>query len=194
MLTFYEKYNRNIYSQNGEDGIIEECLKRIKPMAGWIGKGYAAEFGAPTWEFCSNTAYLSDQGWTVKMFDLNPQDSRIEKIEITADNVNEKIGSPEVLSIDCDGPDYHIWKAYEGKPAIVITEINSSIPPTVDEIPGPKGSSFKSMMELAIGKGYFLVAHTGNLVLVRNEYKDLFPEMTGNPIRDHELYFNKSFL
>lgn len=194
MLEFAKKYGGNVYSQFGEDLIIEECIRRIKPMAGWMGRGYAVEFGAPSWEFCSNTAYLAEQGWLVKMLDLNPQDSRIEKAEITPGNVNEKVGAPELLSIDCDGPDFHIWKAYKGNPAIVVIEINSSIPPTVDEIPGPRGASFKSMVELGLSKDYFLVCHTANCVFVRNEYRDMFPEITGDPIKDYQLYFNTSHL
>lgn len=191
MLTFLEKYKSpGKYSQNSEHGIITECLRRINPE---VKTG--CEFGAPNFYYCSNLAQLSEEGWDIKMFDIDENiDARIKQAKITPENVNELVGDVTILSIDCDNDDYHIWKAYKYKPAIVIIEINSSIPPTVDEIPGNRGASFKSMTELAINKGYSIVAHTGNLILVWNKHKHFFPELTGYPIRDHELYFNKSFL
>jgi len=38
---FYNVYQKNIHSQNGEDGIVEELLKRLN-----IESGYVCEFGA----------------------------------------------------------------------------------------------------------------------------------------------------
>lgn len=192
MLTFAEKYKNNgKYSQFGEQGIIDECLRRIKPD---IKKAF--EFGAPTFEFCSNTAHLYDLGWSVQMFDINhPTDARIEQAEITPENVNHYINGPvSVLSIDTDGQCYPIWKAYTGRPDIVIIEVNSSIPPTVDEIPGDRGASYKSMVELGLRKGYFVVTHTGNIIFCLTKYKHLFPDITGNPVKDYQLYFNTMHL
>lgn len=188
MLTFASKYGCNVYSQFGEDGIIDEAIRRIKPEV-----KTCIEFGGADGYYCSNTRHLIDQGWTGKMYDMHPGHPSVEKKEITPENVND-IGDCTVLSIDTDNNDYHIWKAYKFKPAIVIIEINSSVDPMVDMIPGEHGASFKSMVELAINKGYFLLAHTGNCIFVWNKYKHLFPEIKGYPIKDHELYFNKSHL
>ena len=188
MLTFAQKYSKNVYSQNGEDGIIEELINRIQPTI-----LTAVEFGAPNWTWCSNTAYLADKGWLVKMYDINPEDPRIEKKEITPQNVNE-IGSPTVLSMDCDGPDYYIWKAYNGSPDIVVIEINSSYQPNVYIVPGKSGASYMAMVMLGISKGYELICHTGNLIFVKKYLMDKFPEIIGNPIKDHRLYFNRSWL
>ena len=33
---FYNTYARDVYSQNGEDGIIEEILKRLDIKNGWV--------------------------------------------------------------------------------------------------------------------------------------------------------------
>jgi hypothetical protein len=33
---FYKTYAKNIYSQNGEDEIIEELLKRLNINNGWV--------------------------------------------------------------------------------------------------------------------------------------------------------------
>jgi hypothetical protein len=190
MLTFAAKYARNVYSQNGEDGIIEECINRIQPFF-----KTAVEIGAPSWNFCSNTAYLYDKGWNVEMYDINPNDSRIIALEVTPENVFHTCFTlPDVLSIDIDNNDYHIWKALNYQAPIVIIEINSSIPPNIDEIPGDRGASYKSMVELGIDKGYFLLCHTGNLIFILNKYKELFPEVTGDGLSNYHDYFNTSFL
>lgn len=193
MLTFYEKYNRNIYSQNGEDGIIDEIFYRLRhhlsePLT-------AVEFGAPSWDYCSNTAALASKKFTIRMFDINENpDPRIELKKITPDNVNDIFECPDVLSIDVDNDDYHIWKAYRGKPAIVIIEINSSILPPAEVVPGDHGASFMAMLKLGISKGYFLVCHTGNMIFVDKDHSNLFPEINWDPVINHERYFNKSFL
>ncbi len=188
MLTFAAKYARNVHSQNGEDGIIEECISRIMPDI-----HTAVEIGAPTWNFCSNTAYLAEKGWDVTMYDIFPNDPRVINKEITPENINQ-IGNPTVLSIDIDNNDYHVWKAYDKNPVIGIIEINSSIPSNIDMIPGDRGASYKSMVELGLSKGYFLLCHTGNCLFILNKYRDLFPEIIGDGLSNSELYFNKSFL
>ena len=50
---FYEQYNYNIYSQNGEDGVIEELLNRLNITNGWV-----CEFGAWDGIHLSNTFNL----------------------------------------------------------------------------------------------------------------------------------------
>ena len=50
---FYKKYAKNVYSQNGEDGIVEELLKRLNIENGWV-----CEFGAWDGKHLSNTFNL----------------------------------------------------------------------------------------------------------------------------------------
>lgn len=176
---FKDRYGCNVYSQNGEDGIIEEVLKRI-PL-----KGVAVEFGGADGYFCSNTAVLREKGWKVYMYDLTSITELVQVKSITPENVNE-LPECDLLSIDIDGNDYSVWKAYKGKPAIVIIEINSSLNPDVWLFSHSEGASFKAMNELAESKGYFLLCHTGNCVYVLNEYKDLFP--------DADKHFDRSWL
>lgn len=189
MLTFVSKYAKNIYSQQGEDCIIEECLKRIKPKL-----KSAVEFGGADGTYCSNTAALRDKGWTVNMYDLQGNDYVIAKA-ITPDNVNH-LPDCSILSIDIDGNDYNVWKAYNGSPDIVVIEINSSIAPDqgrpVSDL--SHGTAYKPMVELGIHKGYFLLCHTGNLIFIKDEYRKLFPEVIGDGIGNYELYFNRSWL
>src|SRR5688500_15964013 len=112
MLDFLNKYAKNVtYSQNGEEGILIKCLKRMK-----IKTGHAVEVGANNGYWCSNTALLHKEGWTVKMvegdFNLwkecdanwkdNPkvscQFSMVDKYKVNA----FVDGKCDVLSIDTD--------------------------------------------------------------------------------------------
>lgn len=171
MKTFVKKYGFNVTSQNGENGIIAEVLRRIQ-----ITGGVAIEFGAPTKEYCSNIFPL-DENWNKMYFDTNPQEHGIVISEVTPENVND-LPNCDVLSIDIDGNDFNVWKAYKGKPAIVVIEINSSLDPYIEFFHPSRGSSFITMNRLAEDKGYFLLCHTGNCIYVLNENKFLFPEIT----------------
>ena len=55
---FYKTYSKNIYSQNGEDGIVEELLKRLNINNGWV-----CEFGAWDGINLSNTFNLVKKGF-----------------------------------------------------------------------------------------------------------------------------------
>lgn len=188
MIAFTQKYKSGQYSQNGEAGIIDECLRRIDPVI-----HNAVEFGAPNRTYCSNIYHLD--GFNKYFYDLNPNDEHVTTKEITPGNVNE-LPACSVLSIDIDGNDYNVWKAYKRTPNIVIIEINSSIKPTED---GPVsdpgfGTAYKPMVELGISKGYFLLCHTGNLIFILNGHRKLFPEIVGDGISNYNDYFNPQWL
>jgi hypothetical protein len=105
----------------------------------------------------------------------------------TINQLLEQLSVPEtvdLLSIDLDGNDYHIWKALEIiRPKIVVVEVQVEkgmtdfIPPYNEvfelyEEEIPKGASPLSMIELANLKGYQLVAANTqgfNLFFVRND-------------------------
>lgn len=157
-------------SQNGETNLINECIKRMK-----LKKGVAIEFGAPTKQYCSNIYHLIAKGWDCRYYDLDPQEAGIEKKRITTDNINE-LPECSIASIDTDGPCFELWGAWQQNPAIVIIEINSSLPPTEDFYSPEKGCNFSLMNKLAESKGYFLLCHTGNMVFCLNKYKELFPD------------------
>ena len=204
MLTFYNKYAKNFFSsQNGEEGIVKECLFRMD-----IQNGNCVEIGANNGVWLSNTALLLKEGWTGKMVEaehalylqcveywknystVKCQCSMVDKYNINA-FVDDKT---DVLSIDTDGKDYEIFKALKAKPKIIIIEIDSSIHPAENTFNKDGGAGYKPMVELAKEKGYFLLAHTGNLVLIDEQYRKLFPEVTGDPIYNHETYFKKDWL
>jgi hypothetical protein len=194
MMESIHRFANNVFSQSGEDGIIEEVLKRT-------GKdlGTCVEFGAHDGKFCSNTYRLLQKGWKGLMVEgdtnlfaaccsnvLNLK-CEVKNEMVTASNVNDLLFMHiDVLSMDTDGPDAEIWAAYKGLPDIVVIEINSSLDPEKDFFSYDTGSNYSFMKKLGEGKGYFLLCHTGNMIFVLNKYKELFP--------DAEETFNTSWL
>lgn len=207
MITFAQKYSKNNFSQSGEDGIIEEVLKRIG-----IEKPACAEFGAHNGTYLSNTFNLIKSGNVGKsiMIEANhdlykqcrdsmkPYNVDVLNCAVIPENINILLSpyKPDLLSIDTDGPCYSLWKAFNGKPAVVVIEINSSYnTDATGPISDPKdGTPYRPMVQLGIDKGYFLVAHTGNLTFVLNEYRELFPEIIGDGLENASEYFNTSWL
>ena len=190
------RFAANENSQNGEDGILKEMLRRLN-----ITSGYVCEFGAWDGVYLSNTFSLIKRGFKSvliegdkekfkdllklsKMYEtITPICAYVDHIpgsENTLDNLLKKTDIPadfDVLSIDIDTFDYQVWASLNHyMPKIVVIEINSSIDPTIpDHIHTPgvfQGTSFLPMMNLAAHKGYKLAAHTGNLIFIR---QDLYP-------------------
>jgi hypothetical protein len=204
MLDFLHKHAANaVFSQNGEEGIILECLSRIKQV-----NRVCVEIGANNGTWCSNTALLCKDGWQGKMVESvhslwkecaenwKGQDN-VKSINshVDAYNINAFVDDKcDVLSIDTDGQDHKIFKALKAKAKIVIVEIDSSIAPSEDRFNHEGGAGYKPMVELGIEKGYFLLAHTGNLVFVANEFRKLFPEVTGDGLTNHQQYFKTDWL
>ena len=152
----YLKFRKNFYSQNGEDGIIEKLIYDL----GLEKQLTVCEFGAWDGKFLSNTFNL------IKKF---------QSIALLIEGDQEKFF--DLLSIDVDSNDLEIWEGLINfNPKIVIIEINSSILPGIKQRHDPKKgkdqASFTSMLEVAKKKGYFLVAHTGNLIFIQNQFKD----------------------
>ena len=209
---FYNKYNKNIYSQNGEDGIILELLRRLN-----ISSGYVCEFGAWDGIYASNTFNLVKnynfnaiyiEGDANKYKDLletcnsykniTPINSYVDhndtnnSLDNSLDNLLSKTEIPEdfdILSIDIDSYDYHVWKSLNKyNPKIVIIEINSSIDVNIDyhiHTPGKyQGTSFKPTYYLGIEKGYTFVLHTGNMIFVRNDLYNKLNISYNNPLEN----------
>lgn len=180
------KFERQHYSQNGEDGIIEEIFRRI----GTTNK-YFVEFGASSDGLENNTASLLYNGW--QGFWLEPSEKNVARIKdkyiemvkqkklhveaafVTAENVEELFLSAEVpaefdfLSIDIDGNDYWVWKAIEAyRPRALVIEYNAVHGAVqkwvmtynagyVWDGSDYYGASLKSLELLAKEKGYALV-------------------------------------
>lgn len=204
MLTFYNKYAKDlVYSQNGEEGLLVEILQRLK-----IETGHCVEVGGNDGRWLSNTALLINKGWTGHFIEADYDlwekccknwegNDRVKSTCSMAnpDNINAFVDETcKVLSIDVDGIDYQIFQALEAKPAVVIIEIDSSIPPDQDRFNNAGGAGYLPMAKLGIEKGYFLLCHTGNLVFVDKKYKKLFPEIKGDGVKNADEYFRTNWL
>jgi hypothetical protein len=181
--TDYEKFKNNIFSQNGEDGVIEYFLQKMQ-----INTGYFVEFGAWDGMHLSNCANLAKQGWSGCFIEGNPERfkdlqknyscySNIKQVdcfvrrdgECSLDAILNKINAPQtvdVLSIDIDGDDYAIWNSISSHlVTLLVIEYNPTIPANLvviqDESDDPNfGSSLGALWELGNTKGFSLVAVT----------------------------------
>ena len=207
VLDFLYKYRKDyLASQNGEEGIILECLERLYFH---VNKGHAVEIGGHTGRYCSNIAsLLLNRGWSglfvetdyslyqrcVENWKINPR-VRCQCSHVDGRNINAFVKDDcDLLSLDTDGGDYEIFRGLQARPKIVIVEIDSSISPTQWGFNADGGAGYREMVNEAQARDYFLLAHTGNLILLRNKYRDLFPEIVGDPLVDVDKYFNPAWL
>lgn len=204
MLSFLNQYGHNAHSQNGEDGIIIECIGRMG-----LPFGHAVEAGGNDGLWMSNTRHLIESGWSCLFVEVNydlylqckanwqhnPQ-VRSQCSRVDGKNINAFVDERcDLLSLDTDGSDYQIFAGLEAKPKIVIVEIDSSIPPNDPSFNSDGAAGYFRGVELGLEKGYFLLCHTGNLVFVDEQYKHLFPEVKSkHPLIDSEFYFNRAWI
>ena len=180
------EYRKNVYSQNGEDGVLEEIFKRIN-VASSNNEKWCVEFGAWDGKHLSNTFHLVEQGWnavyiegnkekyqdlleTVKQYPkIYPINAMVGFEESDSNNLNNLLSGTiipqdfDLLSIDIDSFDLAVWQCFVGKPKVVIIEINSSIEPGILQWHDGifcQGNSFSSTINVAEDKGYMLVCHT----------------------------------
>ena len=191
-------YKKNIYSQGGEDGVIDKIFEIIHKWDNWC-----VEFGAADGEYLSNTKNLiQNKGYSAVLIEGDKKEyNNLEKyyysknnviainkyIDITnnsIDKILEKTPIPinfDFLSIDIDGNDYYIWESLNHyKPKVICIEFNPTIPNEVHFVQpyDPKisqGTSLLPLIELAARKGYKLVSILSiNAFFVKEEYYHLF--------------------
>jgi hypothetical protein len=184
-LSLYEK---SLYSQNGEDGVLAKIFQVIAPSS-----KFCVEFGAYDGITGSNTYLLRIQGWDCVQFDRLYQipQQNVYKEFITAETINEIFERHNVprnldlLSIDIDYNDFYVWKAIDEKyrPAVVLIEYNSTHLPDEDKVVRYRpyyvgddtnyyGASILALYRLGRAKGYSLVyadANGVNLFFVRDD-------------------------
>ena len=206
MLNFFHKYAANFcYSQNGEEGVLAECQRR------GISIFHCVEIGGHDGRFCSNTAYVieSDIRVVTGLFveaDYNLYQQcvsnwkhnplvRCQCSRVDGNNINAFVGDDcDLLSIDVDGADFRIFAGLKAKPKIVIMEIDSSIPPTDPSFNSDGAAGYFRGVELGLEKGFFLLVHTGNVLMVSDEYRYLFPDIIGDGLSNSDQYFNTAWL
>ena len=219
----FEKYRYNNYSQNGEDGIIQEIILRLKNK---ISKDpWCVEFGAWDGIHMSNTFNLIKNGWNGFYIEGCPERykaliktcSKFKKLvseckyvdknsesKNSLDNILKAKGIPkefDILSIDVDSFDLEIWESLKDfSPKIVIIEINGGYLPGIIKWhkgkPGNKygGNSFSATLKVAENKGYKLICQPGNMIFIKKEY---LSDIDLNPkyiIYPELLFDDKSFL
>jgi hypothetical protein len=172
-------FELRVFSQNGEDGVIAEIVRR----AGAPGR-YFVEVGAGDGIEC-NCATLTDlAGWRGlfiegsdvgmdplrRKYGPNPRVQTL-KAMVTPDTVDDLLAAqgipdePDLFSIDVDGTDYWIWQALERhRPRLVVVEYNASLPPGRRLVqPGDDGpwdgtdfygASIDAFVALGAEKGY----------------------------------------
>jgi hypothetical protein len=223
-------HRKTIFSQQGEDGLLAFALSQIPDKTGWC-----VECGAWDGKSESNTYYfISQQGYHGVMIEADPLKYRVLREHMEAydticvnvfvrpegenrlDNILGLTPIPkefDLLSIDVDGDDYHVWQSMVNyQPTVVIIEINNDKPgvkrinrpgsPVVRGTIGTSissmwgitdytGTSISSMTELAISKHYSLLANVScNAIFVRRKYLSLFHdrEVTPEEVFTYEGY------
>lgn len=198
-VDYRANYTRNVTSQKGEDGLIEYIFSLVKPST-----QFCVEFGAWDGKLFSNTWNLvNNKGWRGVMIEADkPKFSELVKTYNDNQNItclhrlvdfrgrnrlDKLLASTEtpqnfdLLSIDIDGNDYHVWSALQDYyPKVVVIEFNPAIPPEVEYVQPAdhqvsQGSSLLALTRLAKSKGYELVGTTSwNAFFVKRRYLHLF--------------------
>jgi|688.fasta_scaffold22451_7 hypothetical protein len=201
-MNHYLKYAKNIFSQNGEDGIIEYLLNLLE-----IKEGILCEFGSWDGIYLSNTAnlFIFNKNYKAILIEADTQKyeesknifKNFDTVEIFNCKIDSNSNSPNsinnilkrskfeinndnfvLISIDVDSIDYHIFESLtEYNPKIVIVETNSSY---TEEVVSIGGSSLKSLTKLANRKNYTLICSTGNAFFIRNDLISKLPIIDDN--------------
>lgn len=215
------------YSQFEEDGIIlylMSCISKKTRTVVEICCGNGSE--------CMSANLIINHGYKGYLFDgdinnikaakkffqskkdLLLNEPSINHAWITRSNINDLLeksgvkGEVDLLSLDIDGNDYHVWQSIEIiSPRICVFETHNIIPsnlsltiPYSDEFyamdKGPIDIDFRSasllaMKKLSNKKGYTMVGshkHGFNVFFVRNDLiNDLLPIPTIEEIHDNEF-------
>lgn len=205
-------YASDIYSQNGEDGILAKIFEIIPEKDKWV-----VEFGAWDGKYYSNSCNLIEKyGYSAVL--IEPDAARYSGLlknhgnnpkvltfnqfvgftpEDNLDNILAGTPIPkefDLLTIDIEGNDYHAWNVISVyKPKVVHIPYNPSIPTEVDFIQpaDPKvnqGPSLLALTRLAERKGYQLVCINYNSAFfVQNRFFPLFGISNNDPriLREH---------
>ena len=214
----FDKFRKNFYSQNGEDGIILELLRRMKLDD--FGSLWCVEYGAYDGKHLSNTFNLVEKGSNAVYIEglkerfeeiknlkkkypkINCIRSFVSREKDDKSSINNLLNQTQIpkdfdiLSIDIDSYDLDTWECLtDYYPKIVIIEINSSIPPGIYQKHSDdySSNSFSSTVKVAKQKGYIPICHTGNLVLVKDEFRDILG-LDEEYINSPEKLFDESWL
>jgi hypothetical protein len=135
-------FEARVRSQNGEDGVIAEIVRRIgAPERTFV------EFGVEDGSQ-GNCVRLAEAGWSGLFMEADAamherlaaryaarDDVGTLHAAVTADTIEALLDAggvpaePAVLSIDIDSNDFHVWAAIRSRrPRLVVIEYNASLP------------------------------------------------------------------
>jgi hypothetical protein len=219
-----ERYGFRAFSQNDEDGILQEIFRRV----GASSKTFV-EFGVQD-GLQNNSRLLLYQGWRGlwieadadacrsmrRSFDAEIANGQLQVSQsmVTAENIMDLIGTArlddlDLLSIDIDGNDYWIWDAVSLQPKVLAIEYNAKFPPPtkwvmqynpqhVWDYTDYQGASLESLSDLGQRKGYTLVGCClagVNAFFVRNDVlQDLFAPPDTRALYNPPRYYLQRYL
>jgi hypothetical protein len=146
-----------VFSQWGEDGIIQYLLERVP-----VERPVFVEFGVENYTESNTRFLLTNNQWRGLVIDGSAENIdyirrdpiywatnlKAECAFVAKDNINELLSSNGIvgdiglLSVDIDGNDYWVWQAIDTiSPRIVICEYNSQFGPTA-EVTTPYDAAF----------------------------------------------------
>lgn len=144
----YKDAEFRVFSQWGEDGIIQYLLNKVN-----VKRKIFVEFGVEDYQESNTRFLLTNNQWSGLVIDGDKENidnlkrdpiywaSNLKAIPcfITIDNIDKLItsngveGEIGILSVDIDGNDYWVWQAIKSiSPAIIICEYNSHFGPSAE--------------------------------------------------------------
>jgi hypothetical protein len=136
-----QEFERSVYSQNGEDGILEALIQRIYETP--YNKTYL-EIGTESGIQCNTRYFREKYNWSGTLIDADYEDATINlhKFYVNRENIREILDSLnvskklELISIDIDSIDFYVLnemlKAYSSD--ILVCEYNVGLGPTEDMV------------------------------------------------------------
>jgi len=199
---------RRVYSQNGEDGIIQEVLRRIG-----LSTRCFVEFGVEDGGECNCARLALEEGFSGLFMEAAAEPfARLRErfadcpavqcvqAHVRPDNIQRLLAEAavprefDVLSIDVDGQDFYIWRAIvDWSPRLVVIEYNAQKPPperwvmienAAHRWDGTDyyGAALASLTALGRSKGYELVCCDSNGVNAFFVRRDLIDAQFLDPV------------
>jgi len=188
ILNGFSARGKNVYSQFGEDGIIEAIFEKIEVKNKWC-----LEVGASDGILFSNTRRLVEQGWNAILIEKEKlaYERLVENckdypnahpvfggigVDCTLDDVLKQFGAPkdiDLVVVDIDGQDYHVINAMMNyEPRILVAEYdpdaNSEYIPVIEcAAEGLHQAGKNAMRRMGASKGYRACIETPvNLIMI----------------------------